>query len=255
MRWLWLPIALIVLAMSTLLLAPATWLDWALQRYSHGALTLANAEGRLWHGRGILQAMLPGSQVASLANAAWAVQGRALLKGRLQVRVSDQQTGQAILVAGWSPGGVHLDRAQLQLPAELLGRFSKTLAGLSLTGPMLLTADGVSFSGSTVQGRASLDWRNAGSGMTSVRPLGDYRLDWTGSGDHLAFALMSQGGSLALNGAGIWRPSGDFEFKGEARVAPGKEAELAPLLRMMGRQEGAGVYAINLDSTTGLAGR
>jgi hypothetical protein len=106
-----------------------------------------------------------------------------------------------------------------------------------------------------IVGDGHVIWRAAGASLAPTRPLGDYRVDLTGQGEVLEYRLTTQGGKLDLRGSGRWRPGSRPVFEGEARPPVEIREELAPLLRMLGKDTGAGAYTLTLDATTGLSAR
>ena len=87
-----------------------------------------------------------------------------------------------------------------------------------------------------VDGRAEATARHVSSRLSTLRPMGSYRLTMTG-GDAVALELSTLEGSLLLSGSGQW-VGGRLRFAGEASAAPGLEAQLANLLNIIGRRQG-----------------
>lgn len=249
---------LLALALMLLLLVaklPATWLDYALRTASQGTLTMTATEGTLWHGSGSLQAILPSAEVHTLDKLNWRVDPGALLKAGLRIefkRIGDART---VVSAFAGLGGWSLDKLDLRVPANLLGAFSKTLAQLGLSGQVMVNLDGVSVNAGRLKGEGQVLWQEAGSTVTRVHPLGNYRLELQGKGEAMEFRLMTLGGKLDLHGAGTWRPGAGATFTGEAVPQPAHRQDLAPLLRMLGKDNGAGAYSLVLDANTGLSAR
>jgi general secretion pathway protein N len=87
-------------------------------------------------------------------------------------------------------------------------------------------------------GRLDLALRGAGSRLTTLPALGDYRLSVQARDDGAAaLQLSTEQGALQLAGQGEWAPS--LRFRGQASAAPGAEAALANLLNIIGRRQGA----------------
>lgn len=252
----WLAYACGVLIFLGLLVAraPATWLDAAVQRASQGSLTLTACEGRLWRGRGSLQALLPSGDATTLARVAWHLEPSALWRGGARLVMQREADGGVLLDVFAGLSGWTLYRLRLDAPASLLGAFSTTLRDLGLTGAMAFDLRDVGLAGGQVRGDGNVVWSNAASNLTRVRPLGDYRLDLRGQGPALDYRLGTLAGKLRLSGEGTWRPGANPTFRGEAQPAPEQRAELAPLLRILGRENGA-AYTLVLDANMGVAAR
>ena len=78
--------------------------------------------------------------------------------------------------------------------------------------------------------------RNVASRLSTLRPMGSYRITLQG-GTPATLRLDTLAGSLQLSGTGQW--VGDrLRFRGEASAAPDREAALANLLNIIGRRSG-----------------
>ena len=152
-----------------------------------------------------------------------------VLQGRLQA-------GEWMLINGVSSGvGV----AALQLGKALGARVIGT-SGSADKLEMLQTQglEAVWFAGRmALAGRAQLDAMSMSSRLSTLRPMGSYRLELTG-GEVPALALSTLQGPLQLTGSGQW-VSQRLRFAGEASAAPDREAALANLLNIIGRRSGA----------------
>lgn len=254
MKWLAFLFALLLLLGAMLLKAPATWLDHGLQQASRGALGLADGEGSLWRGQGNLQAILPSGDVGNLARVAWHLEPSALLRGGLRLVMTRESDGTPVIDIFVAPSGWTLHRLHGEVPASLLGAFSTTMRDLGLSGRLTFDLRDVGMAGGQVRGDGFVVWSAAGSNLTRLHPLGDYRLELRGLGPTLDYRLTTLGGKLRLSGEGGWRPGANPSFRGEAVPASEHRAELAPLLRILGRENGAG-YTLVLDANMGVAAR
>jgi general secretion pathway protein N len=93
-------------------------------------------------------------------------------------------------------------------------------------------------------GSAHLDAQDIASRLSTLRPMGSYRLSWQANAalsDNMSgptIALSTLQGALRLSGKGEWIGS-RLRFVGEASAAPEREAALANLLNIIGRRSGA----------------
>ena len=88
-----------------------------------------------------------------------------------------------------------------------------------------------------LQGHVELQMQHLSTRLSTLRPLGTYRVRMQG-GDTLALTLDTLEGSLQLTGSGQlqnWR----LRFNGEASAAPEEEAALSNLLNILGQRQGA----------------
>jgi general secretion pathway protein N len=85
-------------------------------------------------------------------------------------------------------------------------------------------------------GGAELVARNMSSRLSTLRPMGSYRITLLG-GTVPSLRLDTLEGSLQLAGSGQW-VGRRLRFQGEASAAPEREAALANLLNIIGRRTG-----------------
>jgi len=87
-----------------------------------------------------------------------------------------------------------------------------------------------------VQGEAELQLQQFATRLSTLRPLGSYRVRVQG-GDTIALTLDTLEGSLQLKGSGQIL-NGHVHFNGEASTAPDAEAALSNLLNILGQRQG-----------------
>jgi general secretion pathway protein N len=88
-----------------------------------------------------------------------------------------------------------------------------------------------------LQGQAELQLQQLSTRLSTLRPLGTYRVRVQG-GDAVALTLDTLEGSLLLQGTGQLH-NGRMRFNGEASAAPDAEAALSNLLNILGQRQGA----------------
>jgi general secretion pathway protein N len=88
-----------------------------------------------------------------------------------------------------------------------------------------------------LQGQAELQMQQLATRLSTLRPLGSYRIRLQG-GDTMALSLDTLEGSLQLTGNGQLI-NGHVRFNGEATAAPDAEAALSNLLNILGQRQGA----------------
>ena len=86
-------------------------------------------------------------------------------------------------------------------------------------------------------GQAQVQLQQLSTRLSTLRPLGTYRLVVQG-GDTMAVTLDTVEGKLQLQGVGQWL-NGRLQFKGEASAQPEFEAALSNLLNILGQRRGA----------------
>lgn len=260
-------------SVATVFNAPAQWLVEPLARISNGRLALVNTHGTVWQGSGGLvftggegshdRTALPGAVNWQL-RPVWSapVDTAATLPTApnpptgpsLALTVHAPCCMQAPLAMWWSPSlgqqTVRVAAHQSTWPAALLSGLGtpwNTLqlqAGLTLATPgMQLQVRGNRWHG---QGAVTLDVADASSRLSTVKPMGSYRLTWqwpltapdnTNATADPTLTLQTLQGALHLSGSGQW-VAGRLRFEGTAQASTGREEALANLMNLLGRRQG-----------------
>jgi general secretion pathway protein N len=242
--------ALVGALLALVFFAPAAWLAQAVASASNQRVLLVQARGTLWNGSAALvlgagpdsrdAVLLPGRLQWTLRPAG--------LQAALQLR-QDCCMEQPLLLK-LQPGLGRL-RATLQPPpGGRLGQWPAAwLAGLGTPWNTLQLGGLLSMSSSglqiewvqgrlALQGNAQMEVLGMSSRLSTLQPLGSYRLQVQGSGQATTLELSTLQGALQLSGQGQWAGS-RLRFNGEARAAEGSEAALNNLLNIIGRRQGA----------------
>ena len=225
--------------------APATLVDAGLQRASHDRLRLAEARGTVWSGSGQIVIRDRGGRTGVARNVAWRVVPQSLLRGNLVCDVELEQATRRFPVT-ISLSRIELANADIRLPAAALGLGVPELALLELTGEVLLQVSSLSIGRNATRGSATLQWRAAGSALSSVSPLGDYELRLEGEGPAVRVTLHTLQGPIQLDGKGSWTHGGRPAFLATVRVPPQHQLQLAPLLRLIAVERGDGSFELQL---------
>ena len=238
---------LLALVFTYLVMLPATWIDAALQHASQGTLAMTGTTGTFWRGEGSLQALLPSGEAVTLAPVSWNIAPGELLALKLHINAQSTRDNKPVLNATLGLGETYIQEAKLDLPAALLGVLSPTLRAAALSGQLALQVNEVRFDRSHAAGKAQAYWKAAGSSLSRVRPLGNYLLALNGQGNGLDFHLTTIGGPLTLTGSGGWRPGKNLDIRVTATPEESARQDLAPLLRIMGREISPGTYQLTID--------
>lgn len=243
--WGWAVAGLVTgLVLALLLFAPARWLAAGVAAASRDQVLLNDPRGTVWEGSA--QLVLTGGAGSRDVLA---------LPGRLQWTLAARWNG---LAAGlraeccmeravalrirprW--GGLALDVGDSvsQWPASLASGLGTPWNTLQLEGELRLSTQGLSVEWvegrPAVTGRAELVALRLASRLSTLRPMGSYRITLQG-GTPATLRLETLDGSLQLAGDGQWVGS-RLRFRGEASAAPEREAALANLLNIIGRRSG-----------------
>jgi general secretion pathway protein N len=229
---------------ALVLFAPAAWLSAALQQASNQQFILADPRGTLWNGSA--QLVLTGGTDSRDATALpervqWKL--RPSLQGaRAQVQATccSPQPTDVTASPRWGGAHVQISALQLNLPAELLVGLGTPWNTMAPQGKLQLKSDTLSIEWlegrAALTGTATVDISDISSRLSTLRPLGDYRLTLSG-GTLPSLQLQTLQGALQLSGSGQWVGS-RLRFNGEATATPEREAALSNLLNIIGRRQG-----------------
>jgi general secretion pathway protein N len=244
--WRWGVLGMLIgIALALLLFAPARWLAAGLSQWSNGHLQLVNARGTVWTGSA-------GLVFSSGASGAESISLPGTLAWRLRPRWDGVTAALDIPCCAAKPlefsarpraGGLELDwrDGQSRWPATLLAGFGAPWNTLKLEGTLDISmqAFAMRWNGPQlgIEGRATLDATDISSSLSTLKPMGSYRIALQG-GPSPSLLLTTREGSLQLNGSGRWNGTA-LRFDGEASAAPGREDALSNLLNIIGRRDGA----------------
>lgn len=242
--WAWSGLALGVL-LALPLFAPARWLAGGVQRATSGRVVLDDPRGTVWSGSARL--LLAGGAGSNDAVA---------LPGRLDWQMRPSWTGLsaqihadccttqpvALRVRGrWGGGSLLVADQRSQWPAAVLAGLGTPWNTLQVEGDLQLSTQGLSVEWVegrlALAGRAELTASRLSSRLSTLRPMGSYRITLNG-GSPSTLQLDTLEGALQLTGSGQWVGS-RLRFSGSASAAPDREAALANLLNIIGRRSGA----------------
>ena len=237
---------LLGVAIGSIVFAPARWWAVAAPALTQGRIQLWHPQGSLWRGRADLRLRGDGGELTLPGGIAWrigfAVEPSPAVVLDLHLPCCAAQPWHWRW--GHSDEGWRLESAVHHSTWDLgwlraLGSPWNTLA-LEGTlrwevGPVRWTLD----QPSRVQGEWRADVLELSSAVSTVRPLGSYRLQGTLAGPAgPALTLATLSGDLRLEGRGGWR-GGRFWFDGLAQAAPERLDALSNLLNLLGRRDGA----------------
>ena len=140
----------------------------------------------------------------------------------------------------WGGAQINVGDGQSQWPATLLTGLGTPWNTIQPAGELALSTQGLKAQWvagrMNLQGRADITARNLSSRLSTLQPMGSYRVQVSG-GEAVGIDLSTLEGGLRLSGSGQWVGS-RLRFRGEATAAPGLEAQLVNLLNIIGRRQG-----------------
>jgi len=228
----------LIALVAAILVMPARWLITLLP--ASWPVAVVDASGSLWRGTALVALGPPGARTTLPAQVGWHLGWQAGPRLQLQHPWLDCQLGlrPGLTALGLSP-------CTLRLPAVALATLGAPLNTLKPAGQLSLRWPGLQlpYRGLPAPGEIlQLDWAQAGSALSNVRPLGHYRAVLSSTGQRLELSLATISGPLLLEGAGNLDARGNFNFRGEARPRPETAAStvagLQTLLSGIGRRSG-----------------
>jgi len=244
--WAWGAAGIVLgLAAATLLFIPASWLAARIDSASDGRIVLADAQGSVWNGSATLQLTGGAGSTDMLAlptPVEWRIRPR--LSG-LRVELSSACCApQAIAMRvrpGWRNVAIDFDDGQTHWPAAMLAGLGTPWNTLQFDGDLSIATQGLSVEWAegrlALAGRAELLAQRMTSRLSTLRPMGSYRISITG-GATPSLQLDTLEGALQLSGSGQWVGS-RLHFNGAATAEAGHEEQLSNLLNIIGRRSGA----------------
>lgn len=220
--------ALTGLLLATLVFAPARWLAAAVHQASGQQVSLLAPRGSLWQGSGQLAWRIRPTWNGAVAQ----ISATCCTPQPLQLRVA---------LVGWGGLRLTLTDGQSQWPASLLGGLGTPWNTVQPQGQLVAATQG--FQAEWVKGRLSLagrvqlDATQISSRLSTLKPMGSYRLTLLG-GPTASLQLDTLEGSLQLTGQGQWVGQ-RLRFDGVASAAPERVEALSNLLNIIGRRNGA----------------
>lgn len=231
--------------LALVLFAPARWLAAAVQSASQGHVVLVDPRGTVWSGSAVLQ--LTGGHGSRDAVA---------LPGALQWRVRPAGFGLAGEVSAdcctaaplgwrlqmqWNGARLAWADGRSNWPSALLAGLGTPWNSLAPQGDLQLSTEGFSVDWHAgrvaMAGRLRLDATHMMSRLSTLRPIGSYRITLAG-GAAPTLLLETLDGALQMSGSGQWTGT-RLRFEGIATAAPGREAALANLLNIIGLRQGS----------------
>jgi general secretion pathway protein N len=129
-----------------------------------------------------------------------------------------------------------------------VARLYTPLSLVTPQGKVRITTEGLALSPDKMDGTATLEWLNASSSLSSVQPLGDYRLEITGAEKNASLKLTTLRGDLEFTGQGSWQlQTGQVQINGSA-LPRARASELGSFLNMLGADQGGGRRALNINT-------
>ena len=236
------------LLLACVLWAPARWLASGVAQATHGMVQLRQARGTIWSGDAVLT-LTPGDSGHESRS----------LPTRLRWQWGMTWSGLTLALSSpcctpaplqWQLGlqgrqwRLWLLDQSSQWPLSLLAGLGAPWNTLQTEGQMQWQSTGLGVSWGEDQwrlhGETRLQLQDLASRLSTVRPMGSYRVTLEGGEAGTptpALSLTTLTGPLHLSGQGQWTGQ-QLRFQGEASAEEGTETALSNLLNIIGRREG-----------------
>ncbi len=246
-RWAVLGAVLGVLG-ATALFAPAAWLGSGLAMASQGRVVLNQPSGTVWDGSGqlVLSGGVGSRDATTLPGRIhWRIKPTPTLEFRtlLDADCCTTQSMNMLIMPRLAGVTVLMQPSQSTWPATLLTGLGAPFNTIDLQASLKLNTQLLKLEWLNkklkLEGSAALDVLDASTRLSTLRPVGSYRLSLNGGQDAASPSLKLEtlSGSLLLSGSG--QLTGNrWRFNGEASAAPGFEAALNNFLDILGRRVG-----------------
>lgn len=231
--------------------APARWLADQVGSATGGQLQLVNARGTVWTGQADL--VFTGGEGSRTHTALpqglqWRIRptlasGIPAVSLRLTAPCCTPEPLAMTVVPRLGGSELRIAGNSSRWPAELLTGLGTPWNTLRMEGQLVLQTPGMSLrfdrGRATLQGEAAVEAVDLVSRLSTLRPLGSYRMSLRADAqaNTTTLDLATLRGALQLQGSGQW-VGGRLRFQGVAEAAPDSEAALANLLNIMGRRQG-----------------
>ncbi len=258
-RWLkrsvWLIIFLVLALAVGLWAAPASWLDGILRQASDGRVRMTDTEGGLWSGSGRIvlanvdadsgrgtlgrasagsESLVSGVQIPGRCN--WQLNPWPLFLAQLDIRLKLEHMRETVSIKG--------NRQQLvgtagsfDLPQIRMDRLGSPWNTIQPNAALAVRWEPFRLEQGKLIGKATVTVSQVASALSSVRPLGSYRIDLDSNGQKAQIGMSTLTGPLQLDGQGEWTLRGGLKFTAYAQ-ATAEQLKLQPLLSLLGKRDG-----------------
>jgi general secretion pathway protein N len=224
--------AAVAAAATVIVRAPAAWAgDWL---QAHSRLRLLDARGTLWKGSALL-GVSDGRRMAVLpGRVSWRIGLPSLAAGRISARLEHAFSAAPIALEAQA-GRLAVKAGSAQLPAASLAALGAPFNTIRPGGALELRWTDLALSAGALDGSVQVDWHDAQSALSTVAPLGSYRVQISAG----SVRLETVRGPLHLQGSGTLRGL-RLSFRGVASAEPEMRPALNGLLGVLGPRSGSG---------------
>ena len=239
--WLILLVMLAAGAIAGASFAPASLADRWIASATQDRLRLADADGTLWRGRG----MLSDARGAWRLPIGWKVDPSALVRGALALELEPRSDGgSAQGRVQWVSQTLDLSGVRLDLPVTGLVRLASEALPAELGGRLTVEAPSFRYEGRGGTGALDLRWERARLVWNGVAlDLGTVSARLSPSGDALRGTLANNGGDAKIDGD-LAAEGGVYAVRATITPGPTLPPDLARLVATLGTRDNNGAVHV-----------
>jgi len=239
-------LGLVAFAIILAVTMPASFIASQVNSKLPGKVAVDSAQGNIFKGEARVQ-VAPGVSPVVIERVQWNFKPQRLANGQIAFDTTASAGGfEAKMEIARDGSRWHVRDFEAHGDASSFASFFTILTAYRFTGPV--TASAVSLDGDDreIYGDVRIEWRDATTGLSDVRPVGSYRADWHSEGSSGRLSVSTLGGPLRIAGSGATRMPSAVDFSGEARAEPQVGPALDPLLNAIGPPTAGGGRAIEI---------
>lgn len=236
-------VTLFLVFVGIICFAPASTLSYGIEKATNDKLTLAETQGTLWSGSGVLTVKDGDKQYALTPQPmVWEISKLPLLWGEATGQLAFSKTRDIDSVAenkrasfSFSSGKQDIRRLTTPINLPTLLRLVKGIEVFQFGGNLTLNITQWTQQDNKLQANALITWRDARSALSQLDSIGSYNLRISAANNPAAnLTLSTINGPLHLDANGKWAPGGEFLIEGDAYADPDYETALQNLLIVAG---------------------
>jgi len=236
--------AVLVLAAAALF-APAALLDMRLDAVTQGQLRLANAEGSVWDGRGLVT----NAQRTWSLPIAWKVSPLEVARGHLAVTLRDSVNGgDPRGDFAWRDGTLTAAGVALAVPSAAVADVLAAGNTVALGGTLVFDASHFSWGPNGGDGTATVRWNGARAASDAgVISLGTVTVNGAPRDGRIEGRVENSGGDVRVDGQFTWSPAA-VEVSATLLALPSTPPAVARSLAALGTPDASGAVRVQWRS-------
>lgn len=245
-RWAYVTSAIAGVLLALVCYLPARWFAPLASNALDGKIEFQDVRGSVWFGSASVTAKPNTSEkgaehAVNAMSVSWDIRPQWVgLRGVFRVPCCSEKGIEWGLKLSPTSSDLSIKNSDFQLPDKALQRFATPFNALGLDGDIRLTTSDMHVVWNRdgqvrVIGRAQIDALGISTRLTQLRPVGSYRLTYSGSEPN-QMEMSTLSGPLKITGTGKWTGQ-TWAFRGVAAANEGYETALVNVLNILGKTE------------------